>query len=42
MKKTYEKPQLTELGSVAQLTQAGRTNPGEDCKMGSNQNMNCN
>ena len=34
-KKAYEKPEVKELGSVAELTQTGQTNPGGDMKGGS-------
>jgi hypothetical protein len=31
----YRSPKLEELGSVADLTQTGRTHPGQDAKGGS-------
>ena len=31
----YRPPKLEELGSVADLTQTGRTHPGADAKAGS-------
>ena len=34
-KKAYVAPALVNLGSVADLTQTGRTNPGPDAKTGS-------
>jgi hypothetical protein len=34
-KKDYAKPELKELGSVAELTQTGQTMPGMDGKGGS-------
>jgi hypothetical protein len=33
--KSYETPKLVTLGSVADLTQTGLTNPGGDLKQGS-------
>ncbi len=32
---TYKAPKLVTLGSVADLTQTGTTNPGGDAKQGS-------
>lgn len=34
-KRTYQTPKLVNLGSVADLTQTGKTNPGPDAKSGS-------
>jgi hypothetical protein len=34
-KRAYETPKLVELGTVADLTQTGKTNPGSDGKGGS-------
>lgn len=34
-KKTYSEPELTEWGSVTDLTQTGLTRPGTDTKSGS-------
>ena len=34
-KKAYVTPTLANLGSVTDLTQTGRTNPGPDAKSGS-------
>lgn len=34
-KKQYEAPQITEWGTVAELTATGKTNPGDDAKSGS-------
>jgi hypothetical protein len=34
-KRTYETPKLVDLGSVADLTKTGLTNPGADAKQGS-------
>ncbi len=33
--KSYETPKLVSLGTVADLTQTGLTNPGPDAKSGS-------
>ena len=33
--KSYETPKLVSLGTVADLTQTGLTNPGPDAKAGS-------
>ncbi len=33
--KKYTKPELTDLGSVTDVTQTGLTNPGGDGKQGS-------
>ena len=35
MKKAYQAPKLVNLGSVADLTQVGMTNPGTDARHGS-------
>lgn len=35
MKKDYEAPKLTVLGTVADLTKTGQTNAGGDAKTGS-------
>jgi len=35
MKKEYTAPELKTWGTVADLTQTGRTNPGPDAKGGS-------
>ncbi|NNF28111.1 MAG: lasso RiPP family leader peptide-containing protein [Gemmatimonadetes bacterium] len=35
MKKPYEKPQIRDWGTVAELTATGKTNPGNDLKSGS-------
>ena len=35
MKKAYTSPSLKKWGKVAELTQTGLTNPGEDGKSGS-------
>lgn len=35
MKKTYQAPKLVTLGTVADLTQVGQTNPGTDARQGS-------
>ena len=34
-KKTYTKPRVHKLGTVAELTLTGRTRPGRDMKHGS-------
>jgi hypothetical protein len=34
-KKDYNTPELRELGSVTELTQTGKTQPGSDTKAGS-------
>jgi hypothetical protein len=34
-KKTYEKPELTKLGTLTDLTKTGLTRPGADNKQGS-------
>lgn len=34
-KQTYQAPKLVALGTVADLTQTGLTNPGSDAKSGS-------
>ena len=34
-KKRYEKPQVREWGTVADLTATGQTQAGDDCKGGS-------
>ncbi|WP_143815368.1 lasso RiPP family leader peptide-containing protein [Longibacter salinarum] len=45
--KKYESPRLKVHGTVADLTAAGRTNPGSDCQVygddlrGSSMNANC-
>jgi hypothetical protein len=35
----YQEPQIEEWGSVADLTQTGKTNPGGDGKDGSSASM---
>ncbi len=35
MKKSYTSPELRTWGKVADLTQTGKTNPGNDMKLGS-------
>ena len=35
MKKPYEKPQVRDWGTVAELTATGQTKPGGDMKSGS-------
>lgn len=35
MKKAYQAPKLSQLGSVADLTQVGQTHPGTDVRQGS-------
>ena len=34
-KKEYAKPEVTDFGTVADLTQTGQTHPGSDAKSGS-------
>lgn len=34
-KRAYNEPTVTDFGSVTELTQTGRTNPGGDAKSGS-------